>query len=246
MKIPKNILQSIISKYYLGGLIESVKWSINQDKQLIINFISPSGEMIGNVTCNDFDIESTDIGISNTSQLIKLLQVTNEELELNFVKQNKIYTKLNISDKQFNVSYTLADLMIIPKPATIGDVDFIIEFPLIVNDINALIKAKNALPDSETVVISHDILNGNKIKLEFGGDIEYANKILYNIDMSDDNLNMDFDINSLYNSNIIKEILSNNKDTDYATMALNPEGIMRLSFHKENITSIYFLVAKEK
>jgi hypothetical protein len=89
-------------------------------------------------------------------------------------------------------------------------------------------------------------LNGNKIKLEFGGDIEYANKILYNIDMSDDNLNMDFDINSLYNSNIIKEILSNNKDTDYATMALNPEGIMRLSFHKENIISVYFLVAKEK
>lgn len=245
MKIHKNILQSIISKYYLSGLIESVKWSINQNKQLIINFISPSGEMIGSVSCDNFDVEPMDIGVSNTSQLIKLLQVTNEDLELNFIKQNKVYTKLNISDKQFNVSYTLADLMIIPKPATADNIEFIVEFPLINTDINALIKAKNALPDSETVVISHDALDGNKIKLEFGGDIEYANKVLYNINISNE-ADIDFNLDSLYNSNIIKEILSNNKDTDYATMSLNPEGIMKLSFQKENITSVYYLVAKEK
>jgi len=244
MQIHKNILQSIISKYYLNGLVESVKWSITQDKQLIINFISPSGEMIGSVSCDNFNMESIDIGVSNTSQLIKLLQVTSEDLELNFIKQNKVYTKLNISDKQFNVSYTLADLMIIPKPATADNIDFIIEFPLALTDINALIKAKNALPDSETVVISHDALDGNKIKLEFGGDIEYANKVSLSISMTDDDL--DFELNSLYNSNIIKEILSNNKDTEYATMSLNPEGIMKLSFRKENITSVYYLVAKEK
>jgi len=244
MQIHKNILQSIISKYYLNGLVESVKWSITQDKQLIINFISPSGEMIGSVSCDNFNMESIDIGVSNTSQLIKLLQVTSEDLELNFIKQNKVYTKLNISDKQFNVSYTLADLMIIPKPATADNIDFIIEFPLALTDINALIKAKNALPDSETVVISHDALDGNKIKLEFGGDIEYANKVSLSISMTDDDL--DFELNSLYNSNIIKEILSNNKDTNYATMSLNPEGIMKLKFQKEDITSVYYLVAKEK
>lgn len=245
MIINKNKIQSIISKYYLNGIVESVCWSVNKDKQLTIKFMHPSGEMIGGVIYNDFYNEAIDIGISNTSQLNKLLQVTNDDLELDFVKQNKVYTKLNIKDSQFNLSYVLADLMIIPKVASVGEIDFNIVANINQENINALIKAKNALPDSENVLITHDSLDGNKIKLEFGGDIEYANKISYNINLTEDS-DTEFNLDSLYNSGIIKEILSNNKDMGEGIIYLNNEGIMKIEFHKENITSFYYLVAREK
>ena len=41
--------QSIIEKYHLDGLVENVKWVINKDKTLSIDFMSPSREMIGNI-----------------------------------------------------------------------------------------------------------------------------------------------------------------------------------------------------
>ena len=47
--INKLILQSIITKYYLGEN-ESVKWS-TKDKNLSIDFVSPNKEVIGNVSC---------------------------------------------------------------------------------------------------------------------------------------------------------------------------------------------------
>ncbi len=54
--IAKSDLTSIISKYYLGGLNESVKWTI-QDNHLTINFASPTREMIGKVEYDDIELE---------------------------------------------------------------------------------------------------------------------------------------------------------------------------------------------
>jgi hypothetical protein len=49
-------LQSIIEKYHLDGLVENVKWIINTDKTLLIDFMSPTREMIGNVIASDFPL----------------------------------------------------------------------------------------------------------------------------------------------------------------------------------------------
>ena len=55
--IQKSILQSVITKYYLGEN-ESVKWEIN-DKELVINFMSPNNEVIGKVTCTDIPLPTS-------------------------------------------------------------------------------------------------------------------------------------------------------------------------------------------
>jgi anti-sigma28 factor (negative regulator of flagellin synthesis) len=51
--ISKNKLQSIISKYYLGGKVESVKWKV-ENGQLNIDFMAPTKDMIGKLSCSDF------------------------------------------------------------------------------------------------------------------------------------------------------------------------------------------------
>ena len=64
--INKLDLVSIISKYYLNGMNEAVKWDI-QDNKLTIKFTAPDRSMIGVVTCDDFDLEDSSIAISNTT-----------------------------------------------------------------------------------------------------------------------------------------------------------------------------------
>ena len=114
--ISKLELQSVIEKYHLNGLIENVKWEVNKNKQLTINFMSPTREMLGKVVYNGFPLPESTIGINNTTQLDKLLAITSGDLVLDYVKEGKIITKLLIADEQFNLNYALSDLLTIPKP----------------------------------------------------------------------------------------------------------------------------------
>ena len=65
--------------------------------------------------------------------------------------QKKAYI---IADNQFTLNYALADTMIIPKAGEVnGEMEWNIEAPLDNESINAIVKAKSALAESETVVI---------------------------------------------------------------------------------------------
>ncbi len=244
--ILKTDLQNIINKYYLNSLIESVKWEIS-NKTLTIKFTSPDKTMIGKVVCSNFDIlENSVIGINNTTQLNKLINITLGHLDLELEKQKGIITKLNVSDQNYKVTYTLADLILIPKSGEYnGDDQYDIRVLLETNDINSLTKAKSALSESNTVVLKPivDENEQHKIEMVFGGDIEYSNKISYYLSNVDFKNNNPFEI--FYDSNIIKEILSCNKNSQKCIMDINIEGIIRLYFEEDNIQSEYYIVAKE-
>jgi hypothetical protein len=238
--ISKLELQSVIEKYHLNGLIENVKWEVDKNKQLTINFMSPTREMLGRVVYNGFPLPESAIGINNTTQLDKLLTITSGDLVLDYVKESKIITKLLIADEQFNLNYALSDLLTIPKPGEYnGPEEYNVETKLDNEIISALVKAKNALTNSENVVVKPDVLG---LGFTFGGDVEYANKVSYyiqNIVLSE----VDFELT--YNSNLLKEILVNNKDMENGTLHVNNNGLMKIMFNSKNIQSIYYIVAKE-
>jgi antitoxin component YwqK of YwqJK toxin-antitoxin module len=244
--INKADLVSIISKYYLNGMNERVKWDI-QDNKLTIKFNSPDNSMIGTVTCDNFELEDSQVAISNTSQLLKLLAITNGYLELSYIKQHKLITKLIVADNQFTLNYALADNMIIPKAGEyIGDGVYNIEATLDNESINAIIKAKSALADTDIVVFKPFINADSDLQLEmlFGGNIEYSNKVSFYLpDITTNNLPNEFKAH--YNSNLIKEIMYCNKDVANCVMGINLEGIMRLAFDNGSIKSEYYVIAKE-
>jgi len=218
--INKVELQSVINKYYLNGLIESVKWDI-KDNNLNIKFTAPTREMIGEISCANFKLENSSFGISNTSQLLKLINITTGEVMLSFIKNNKIFNKLIIADQQFTVNYSLADILTVPKTgAYSGSEEWDIEINLENETIIALIKAKSALSESTTVVINpYKSLDGDpQLELTFGGDIEYANKVSYYLNINK-NTNQDFEL--AFNSDLLKEILSCNKDATESKMYVN-------------------------
>lgn len=244
--INKADLVSIISKYYLNGMNERVKWDI-QDNKLTIKFNSPDNSMIGTVTCDNFELEDSQVAISNTSQLLKLLAITNGYLELSYIKQHKLITKLIVADNQFTLNYALADPMIIPKAGEyVGDGIYNIEANLDNESINAIIKAKSALADTDTVVFKPFLNADSELQLEmlFGGNIEHSNKVSFYLpDITINDLPNEFKVN--YNSNLIKEIMYCNKDVANCTMGINLGGVMRLAFDNGNIKSEYYVIAKE-
>tara|TARA_R110002124_G_scaffold281339_1_gene455471 strand:- start:1 stop:276 length:276 start_codon:yes stop_codon:yes gene_type:complete len=87
--ISKHDLQSVIGKYHLNGLVESVKWTI-EDNALNIDFQSPNKDMIGRVNHADFPLEDGEMAVYDTSKLNKLLGVTSGELFFVFFLTPKI------------------------------------------------------------------------------------------------------------------------------------------------------------
>ncbi len=241
--IQKNTLQSVISKYYLDGLIESVKWEI-KGKKLVINFMVPDQDMLGKVELNKFDLEDVVLVVYNTSQLNKLLGITSGDLILKVNKVGSIVNKLNISDSQFDVSYSLADTSLIGKIASVEEPKkYTTTFSLDTEQINALIKSKNALGiEDNNLLITCGLSPDKEARLlfTFGENTEHSNKVTYAIAIP-----KEIDIKLTFNSNYVKEILSSNKDLEKCNVSILSDGLLKFTFtDKSGINSEYFLVAK--
>ena len=240
--IQKLLLQSIISKYYLG-INESVKWVI-KNNTLSIKFMSPNEDIIGEVTCSDFQFEDVELAIFNTHKLKNLTSVTSGELLLELIKQNKLVTKLKISDMNFNLEFSLSDPLLIPKPKTVKDYDWEIILELTPEDISNLIKARSALSDSSLMRIeTNKDLDKNLIcNFLFGESDDYSDKIAY---QKSGNIKEELFRSIPFDSNTFKNILNSNKDAEVGYLKLFSGGLLNLSFERETVHSNYYMVRKE-
>ena len=72
--IHKNKLLSFISKYYLNGLSNQVKWRIKDGKLLV--YAGEAGRVC-KVELDNFPLEDGELGIFDTHKLSKLISITN-------------------------------------------------------------------------------------------------------------------------------------------------------------------------
>ena len=110
--INKSTLVDIVDRYSLDKQVETVKWVVN-NKNLVVDFMTPTRDCIGKVECSNLDLEDCGLGIHNTSQLSKLIKITSGDLLVEVEKRNNIPAKLLISDKFFNLAYTLGDPVLV-------------------------------------------------------------------------------------------------------------------------------------
>jgi len=236
--IQKQVLQSVISKYYLKQ-IETVKFNISGNI-LQINFQVPTGEMLGSLTFNNFPLEDSQFVIYNTEQFLKLINITNKDLKLELVKNYQLPYRLNIEDDVFKLSYFLSDLMLAPKVGKVKPLEFNVELR-IKDHLDNLIKAKEAQPNVDTLNI---IGENKKILFVFGEDNNFSNKVTYEIPTTE---NVKFKLP--FGSDLFKEILVANKDinTDQSTLSINKEGLIKFGFSKNDsyiIQTEYYLTRK--
>lgn len=238
--INKLLIQSIISKYYLGEN-ESVNWVI-KDNTLRIDFMTINREVMGNITCRNFKLADSTLSIFDTKKLSNLLSITSGDLLLETEQYKGTTIKLNISDPHFNLTYALADPLLIGKVGTVNEPEWDAILPMVKEDVDNLVKAKSALADVDNMVVSTelDLNNDMMCKFTFGDEKGHNNKITYQLygEIKNNQLKIPF------NSTHFRNILNSNKDLKTGTMYLNNGGIMKLVFENEDTTCEYYVIRK--
>ena len=246
--IAKNTLQSIISKYYFGGKVESVKWVV-EDKKLHIDFMAPTKDMIGRLSCDNFPI-STDgtLAIFNTTQLNRLLNVLAGDLMLDTERTKAVLTKLIIQDSKASINYSLADPIMIQKAGEVDEnIDWKVQATLENEDFHTFVRAASSIQGNEIVTLaaSKDSIDTPIINFVFGERMEFSNKVEFQVNATfGDDVREDNKIP--FNSEMLREIFNANKTSDECHLSFVDDGLLRLIFTSEDegINTTYFVVRK--
>ena len=240
--VNKLVLQSVINKYYLGEN-ESVKWKI-KDKTLSIDFMSVNKEVIGKITHQNFDVEDSELAIFDTKKFLNLLGITSGDLMFTLEKGKSVYTKLHFADNAFNLTYALADPLLIGKVGSVTEPEWDAVLPLEKEYVDNLVKAKNALSGVGMMTVSVDVdLNGDTMCIfTFGDEQGHNNKITYQMYGTIKNEKIEIP----FNSDMLRNILKENKDLEEGTIYLSYQGLMKLEFKSEDTTCEYYMVRREE
>jgi hypothetical protein len=240
----KQLLTSVIEKYYLGGIHEKVKWTV-KDKKVVILFTSATKDLAGSVEADGFDIDDCTLGIYDTNKLLKLVNITNQFVQLNVETKGDIATKLHIADMEYDLTYHLADLRMMPMETMVLDesqITFTYQFDIDAEFIDRYNKAKKALGSDEVKIqalFSDEDEKG--IYFTLGGKTSHDDKISFQAPAPT------FELPSSeyqYNANYLFEIFSENKGAT-GTGYFDENGILKLEFTTEDsIKSLYYLPPK--
>lgn len=239
----KQLLTSTIEKYHLGGIHEKVKWSI-KDKKATILFTSATKDLAGSVEADGFDVDDCVLGIYDTNKLLKLVNITNQFVQLNVESKNGISTKLNIADMEYDLTYHLADLRMMPMETMVLDesqIEFTYKFEIDSEFIERYTKAKKALGSDEVKIQA--LFNDEDEKgiyFTLGGKTSHDDKISFQVNAPT------FEVPSQeyqYNANYLFEIFGENKGAQ-GTGYFDENGILKLEFIEDSIKALYYLPPK--
>ena len=240
----KQLLTSVIEKYYLNGINEKVKWTV-KDKKVQILFTSQLKDLAGSVEADDFDLEDCTLGIYDTNKLLKLVGITNQFIQLNVETKNGTSTKLNIADMEYDLTYHLADLRMMPMETMVLDesqITFNYSFNIDSEFIERYNKAKKALGSDEVRIQAlYNDESEKGIYFTLGGKTSHDDKISFQTPNAEMELpSQEFQ----YNANYLFEIFVENKGAEGIGW-FDENGILKLQFTTENsIKSSYYLPPK--
>ena len=231
----KSGLKRFIQKYNLNGNVNSVRWK-SSDNKLITSFVTPDKTLLGTVSMDGFNFESTELGVYYTDQLQKLLGVVGDTVDLNLTKVDERAVSMNVTDGGVSVDFVLSDLSVISEPPTLKRLpEFTTSIKVDAKFIDTFIKGVSSLSDVDTfsiinkngdcsVVIGYSKTNTNRVTIP----VECENCELTDV--------ISFD------ANLFKEVLVANKECTSATLEVSNEGLARIGFKVDEYDSLYHIV----
>lgn len=227
----KTSLEGFISRYNLGGEIESVK--IVSDKTgMSVKFISDDKTLLGTVISEDAEFADGEFGVYTTSQLKNLLGVLDANINVTAGS-----AALEFSDNSTTVNYMMADLSVIPAVPDIKQVpDFESEITLSDEFISRFIKSKGALNESDTFTFQ---CKDGKGEIILGYSKINSNRISIKVDCT---CTKDSVGPISFSAKYLKEILNANRAPKAANLKIATAGLAQCTFESEGFKSEYFLV----
>ena len=237
----KSHIVDNIEKYFLGGLVGGVVWKLNGSKSTI-NFSTETKDAVGELEF-DLPLPEGQIGIYNTDSLLRLLSITNEDLQLELKADNTgIVNKLKISDNKFDLDYNLSDATIIQEVPKVQEVDYNFTFKINDEFINGFLKAHNALEKIKdfTLTAVVDKLGVNVVEIVLGERTKHSNKAKFTEPAE---FTSPSDIIP-FSATVFREIISANKGTE-GTMSVSNKGLAKIEFVNESSSVKYFVVRQQ-
>ena len=237
----KSKLDRFIQKYNLGGNVNSVKWKSSGDT-LTTSFVTPDKSLLGNVKVDKFQFESAELGVYQTDQLQKLLNVLSDNIDLSLVKVDDKAISMKVKNGPLSVDYVLSDLSVITDPPALKKLpDFQTVIKLDSNFINSFIKGKSALSDVDMFTIVNNSKE-NQVNVIIGYS-ESTNTNRVNIPVETTSSGLTDPIT--FNANLFKEVLVANKECTSAVLEVSNEGLAKVNFKIDDYDSTYFIVAMQ-
>ena len=235
----KNKLNRFISKYSLSGKANSVIWEVKNNK-LKTSFVTDNRSLLGKVKVDNFSFEDAEIGIYDTDQLQKLLNVLSDNISLSLRKFAEKPLSLNVESENTSVEFVLSDLSVIQEPPTMKKIpEFETEIKVDSAFVNSFIKGKTALPDNSTFTV---VKNNNGCNIVIG----HSNTTTNRVNISVENIKCGIDNNLSFDADILKEILQSNRECSNAVLQISNEGLAKIKFNVDDFAAEYFMVAKSE
>ena len=234
----KSKLDRFISKYNLGGNVNSVKWKSSGDS-LSTSFVTPDKSLLGNVKVDKFPFEDAELGVYQTDQLKSLINVLGEDVSLNLMKVDNKAVSLNVKNGSVSIDYVLSDLSVIADPPALKRLpEFGTKIKIDSSFINSFIKGKSALNDIDSFAIVNS-KNGCEVI------IGYASTNTNRVNIPVESETCDITNPITFNANLFKEMLVANKECTSAILEVSTEGLARVNFKVDDYDSEYFVVAMQ-
>ena len=216
----KSKLNNIIKKYNLNGSVETVKYVFDAKKNLSIDFISSDRTVLGSLTAKDVDIEESEFGIYETSNLKNLLKVLGDDVTVGI--------KAKFGTCAFSAIPVVPQLS--SKPT------YNLEIQLDETFIDKFIKAKSALPESKLFTTVKD---GKSVKIVIGHSSNNTNQISLPIKTvkGKDSITKE----TSFSAEKLKEIFLANSDVKDAVLKISDEGLALTEFSSDGMDLVYYL-----
>ena len=233
----KTKLNKFIQKYNLGGNVNSVKWTAGTN-QLKTSFVTPDKSLLGTVVADNVKFEDADMGVYQTDQLQKLLNVLDNDVDLSLTRAGDRAVSLKVKNGSVSVDYVLSDLSVIPDPPALKRLpDFQTQVKLDSQFIDTFIKGKSALADVDMFTFVND-KDGN-LNAVIGYSSTNTNRVTIPVETTKNGLTEPV----TFNANLFKEMLVANKECKSAVLEVSNEGLAKVNFKIDDYDSTYYIVA---
>ena len=232
----KNNLVRFINKYNLNGNVNSVVLN-SKDNTLSTRFITGDKSLLGELSLSKWKFEDADLGIYDTLQFSKLLDVLSDDITMKLNSSGDKAISLVVSDTDAKVNYRLSDLSVINQPPALKQLpEFQVKIKVNTKFITKFISGKGALPETDTFTV---ITDDDNVKIVIGYSAINTNRVTIPVETETFE-----DINKVsFNANLFKEVLSANKECESATLEVSQEGLSRINFKVDEYDVTYYLVA---
>jgi|TARA_B100000315_G_scaffold223052_1_gene227547 hypothetical protein len=236
----KGLLERFINKYSLGDSVQSVILTI-KDNVLTTEFITPEKSLLGKLALNDFQFEDIELGIYNTAQFSRMLNVLGDDVKLTVLRSDDTAISIKVEDINASINFMLSDKTIIPVvPAMKNVPEFQLTLEIDSNFVSRFIASKNALTDKETFTIVTD-KDRESCDCILGYSSINSDRITIPVNVDQFN---DMDLLS-FNADLFGKILQANKECSKGKLEISAQGLARVTFKVDNYHAVYNLVATQ-